>query len=117
MNGKRTLLPQTVEAITARHRTGMKDEILGPIADMGLGFCVNSNIYGRESVPYGFGRYASPRASGNAGYQSSIAFVDPDAGLVVVCIFNGTPGEGANQVRNRETNSAIYEDLGLTVAR
>ncbi len=112
-NGKRILLPQTVEAITARHRTGMKDEILGHVVDMGLGFYINSNIYGRESVPYGFGRYASPRTFGNAGYQSSIAFVNPDAGLVVVCIFNGTPGEEAHQIRNRETNSAIYEDLGL----
>ena len=113
-NGRRLLLPQTVEAITARHRAGMKDEILGHTVDMGLGFYVNSNIYGMESVPYGFGRYASPRAFGNAGYQSSIAFVDPDVGLVVVCIFNGTPGEDAHQVRNREANSAIYEDLGLT---
>lgn len=113
-NGTTILLPQTVEAITARHRTGLKDEVLGHIVDMGLGFYVNSNIYGSESVPYGFGRYASPRAFGNAGYQSSIAFVDPDAGLVVVCIFNGTPGEQAHQVRNRETNSAIYEDLGMT---
>ena len=113
-NGGRILLPQTVEAITARHRTGLKDEILGHVVDMGLGFYVNSNIYGRESVPYGFGRYASPGSFGNAGYQSSIAFVDPDASLVVVCIFNGTPGEEAHQVRNRETNSAIYEDLGLT---
>lgn len=111
--GKQLLLPQTVEAITARHRTGMKDEILGHIVDMGLGFYVNSNIYGKESVPYGFGRYAAPRTFGNAGYQSSIAFVDPDASLVVVCIFNGTPAELAHQVRNRETNSAIYEDLGL----
>ena len=112
-NGKRILLPETVEAIVARHRTGMKDEVLGHIVDMGLGFYVNSNIYGKESVPYGFGRYASPRTFGNAGYQSSIAFVDPDASLVVVCIFNGTPGEEAHQIRNRETNSAIYEDLGL----
>ncbi len=111
--GKQLLRPQTVEAITARHRTGMKDEILGHIVDMGLGFYVNSNIYGKDSVPYGFGRYAAPRTFGNAGYQSSIAFVDPDASLVVVCIFNGTPGERAHQVRNRETNSAIYEDLGL----
>lgn len=112
-NGGRLLLPQTVEAITARHRTGLKDEILGHIVDMGLGFYANSNIYGKESVPYGFGRYASPRTFGNAGYQSSIAFVDPDAKLVVVCIYNGTPGEGAHQSRNRETNSAVYEDLGI----
>ena len=90
----------------------MKDEVLGHIVDMGLGFYVNSNIYGKESVPYGFGRYASSRAFGNAGYQSSIAFVDAGASLVLVCIVNGTPGENAHQVRNRETNSAISEDLG-----
>ena len=53
------------------------------------------------------------RAFGNAGYQSSIAFVDPDAKLVVVCIFNGTPGDDVHQIRNREANSAIYKDLGM----
>ncbi len=113
LNGTRILLPQTVAAITARHRTGLEDEGFGHIIDMGLGFYVNSNLYGEESVPYGFGRHASMRAFGNAGYQSSIAFVDPDARLVVVCIFNGTPGDDVHQIRNREANSAIYEDLGL----
>jgi CubicO group peptidase (beta-lactamase class C family) len=111
--GRPLLTPQTVEALTARHRTGMYDITFKHIIDWGLGFIVNSAQYG-ESVPYGFGAHASPRAFGHGGNQSSMALVDPEYGLVVVVIFNGMPGEEAHQKRMRATLEAVYTDLGIT---
>jgi CubicO group peptidase (beta-lactamase class C family) len=111
--GRPLLTPQSVEAITARHRTGMYDITFKHIIDWGLGVIVNSAQYG-ESVPYGFGPYASPRTFGHGGNQSSIALADPENGLVIIVIFNGMPGEEVHQKRMRATLAAVYEDLGIT---
>jgi CubicO group peptidase (beta-lactamase class C family) len=110
--GRGIISPQTVEALTARHRAGVVDLTFKRVIDWGLGFIVNSEQYGADT-PYGFGPYASPRTFGHAGNQSSVGFADPDNGLVVVVIFNGMPGEAAHQERMRETLAAIYEDLGI----
>jgi CubicO group peptidase (beta-lactamase class C family) len=110
--GKPLLTPQSVEAISARHRAGMYDITFKHVIDWGLGVIVNSSQYG-ESVPYGFGPHASPRAFGHGGNQSSMTLVDPEYGLVVIVIFNGMPGEEAHQKRMRATLGAVYEDLGL----
>jgi CubicO group peptidase (beta-lactamase class C family) len=107
------LSPQTIEALTARHRTGMFDHTFSHVMDWGLGFIPNNNIYGAETVPYSYGRYASPRAFGHSGSQSSCAFADPEHGLVVAWVFNGMCGEERHNQRQREMNDAIYEDLGL----
>ena len=112
--GVRILSPQTVEALTARHRTGMMDETFGHVMDWGLGFIIDSNVYGAETVPYGYGLHSSPRTFGHSGYQSSAAFADPEHGLVVAVVCNGTPGEEQHQQRARALHTAIYEDLGLT---
>lgn len=112
--GDRVLLqPETVELFTARHRTALYDHTLQHVVDWGLGFTVNSNRYGSESVPYGFGRHAGEAAFGHSGAQSSVAFADPSFGLVVAVLFNGQPGEGRHQRRMREFLSALYESLGL----
>ena len=111
--GRRILLPQTVEALVARHRTGIKDVTFNHLMDWGLGFMVNSAIYGPDTVPYGFGAHASPRAYGHGGSQSSASFADPEHGLAVVVICDGMPGESAHQTRIRAILAAIYEDLGL----
>ncbi len=111
--GRPLLTPQSVEAISARHRSGIFDITFKHIIDWGLGVIVNSAQYG-ESVPYGFGPHASPRAFGHGGNQSSMALVDPEYGLVVIVIFNGMPGEEAHQKRVRATLGAVYEDLGIT---
>ncbi|HEY1922505.1 MAG TPA: serine hydrolase domain-containing protein, partial [Tepidisphaeraceae bacterium] len=110
--GRPLLNPQTIEAISARHRAGIYDITFKHIVDWGLGVIVNSAQYG-DSVPYGFGPHASPRAFGHGGNQSSMALVDPEYGLVVIVIFNGMPGEEAHQKRMRATLAAIYEDLGI----
>jgi CubicO group peptidase (beta-lactamase class C family) len=110
----RILLPQTVEALTARHRAGMMDQTFRHIMDWGLGFQLNSNQYGVDTVPYNFGPYASHRTFGHNGHQSAAAFADPERRLVVVIVGNGMPGEVVHDRRMREIHTSIYEELGLT---
>jgi CubicO group peptidase (beta-lactamase class C family) len=110
--GRPLLGPQTVEALTARHRAGVYDLTFKHIIDWGLGFIVNSTQYG-QSVPYGFGPRASPRAFGHGGNQSSMAMADPEYGVAVVVIFTGLPGEIAHQQRMTATLEAVYEDMGI----
>jgi CubicO group peptidase (beta-lactamase class C family) len=89
------------------------DQTFGHTLDYGLGFIVNSNRYGAETVPYGYGRYASEETFGHSGAQSSCAFADPKNHLVVAWAANGMPGERAHQQRQRALNDAIYEQLGV----
>jgi CubicO group peptidase (beta-lactamase class C family) len=81
--------------------------------DWGLGTIVNSNRYGVQTVPYGYGPLSSDRAFGHSGSQSSAAFADPDYGLVVAAMLNGMPGEPAHHRRMRAFLEALYRDLGL----
>lgn len=111
--GAGVLSPQTVEAMTARHRVNTLDKTFGAIIDWGLGFICNSLMYGRDDTPYQYGPHASPRTFGHSGNQSSAAFADPENALVAVVIFNGLVGESRHQPRIRATLAAIYEDLGL----
>jgi len=112
----RLLSPQTVEAATARHRVGMLDHTFRHVMDWGLGFILDSKRYGVETVPYGYGRLASPRTFGHSGYRSSVAFGDPEHRLAVALAMNGTPAETAHERRVRAVLDAIYEDLGLAPA-
>lgn len=112
--GVRILYPQTIEALTARHRAGIVDETYNHIIDWGLGFILNSNFYGADTVPYGYGLHASTRTYGHGGRQSSTVFCDPEYGLVAGVIFNGTPNEARHSRRVREFCTALYEDLNLT---
>lgn len=113
LNGSQILRPQTVEALVARHRAGMYDQTFKHVLDFGLGFVLNSNQYGVETVPYGYGPYASLRTFGHSGMQSSCAFADPENQLTVAIVFNGTPGEAAHDQRIRAVLTALYEELRL----
>jgi CubicO group peptidase (beta-lactamase class C family) len=104
LGGKRILSPQTVEAITARHRTGMTDLTFGIVLDWGLGFIIDAFLYGN---------YCSSRAFGHAGAQSSVGFCDPEYGLVVAMVLNGMPGPIPHNQRMLNLANAIYFDLGL----
>jgi len=112
LDGQRVLRPQTVEALTARHRTGMYDRSFQHVVDWGLGLVVNSYMYGTDT-PYQYGPHASPRTFGHGGFQSSAGCADPENKLVVAVVFNGCPGEAAHQERSKALFTAIYEDLGL----
>jgi CubicO group peptidase (beta-lactamase class C family) len=107
------LRAETVAAITSRQRVGQYDLTLGHIVDFGLGVIVDSNRYGVDTVPYGYGRYCSPRTFGHGGSQSSQGYCDPDHGLVVAYLFNGRPGEGQHQRRARAFNEALCRDVGI----
>ena len=109
----RILSPQTVDAMTARHRVGEFDLTLAHVVDFGLGVILDSNRYGIETVPYGYGRFCSPRTFGHGGAQSSQGWCDPEAGLVVAYFFNGRPGEAQHNRRARKFNEAVFADLGI----
>lgn len=111
--GERILTPQTVEALTARHRVGLYDHTFRHVMDWGLGFIVNSAIYDQPTLPYAYGPHASRRTYGHSGYRSSTAFADPEHRLVVALATNGTPADEAHLRRMEGLCAAIYEDLGL----
>jgi CubicO group peptidase (beta-lactamase class C family) len=113
LDGERLLTEATVEAATARHRAGLKDETFGAIIDWGLGIMVSSSQYLGRPAPYGYGNHASLRAFGHGGSQSSIAFADPEHDLAVALICNGLPGEPAHHRRTQPVLTSIYEALGL----
>ncbi len=100
----RILSPQTVAAMTARHRVGMFDETFQIPIDWGLGFIIESYIYGR---------HCSPRSFGHGGARSSAGFVDPEYGLVACVVTNGMPDDRRHYRRFSAISTAIYEDLGL----
>jgi CubicO group peptidase (beta-lactamase class C family) len=103
----------TVQQMMMRHRVNQFDQTLQHVVDFGLGVICSSNRHGLETVPYGFGRYASESAFGHGGSQCSMGFCDPQHGLVVAWSANGFCGEGQHQRRNRLINEAIYKDLAL----
>jgi CubicO group peptidase (beta-lactamase class C family) len=111
--GRRLLLPQTVDLFTSRQREGMVDATFKHVIDWGLGFILNSNRYGSETVPYGYGHHASPPTFGHSGNLSSTAFADPVHGLAVAVAFNGLPDNARHERRIRTVLDGIYEDLGL----
>ena len=114
--GVRVLKPETVALMTRRWREGKFDLTFQHKVDWGLGIIVDSNRYGANTVPYGFGPHSSDRTFGHGGAQSSCAFHDPEYDLTVAWAANGMPGEIVHRRRTRAVNAAIYEDLGLAQA-
>lgn len=104
LDGHRVLTPQTVEALTARHRVGLHDETFHAQLDWGLGFSIDA---------FAMGRHASPRAFGHGGALSAISFADPEHGLVAVVQTNGMCGNDDHYLRLDAVTTALYEDLGL----
>lgn len=105
------LQPATVHQMITRQRVGQFDQTLGHIIDFGLGVIVNSNRYGPDTVPYGYGRFASDETFGHGGAQSSQGYADPERQLVVAYVFNGRCGEPQHNRRCRQFNEALSRDL------
>ncbi len=110
----RLLTAPAVEALVARHRVGLFDETFRQRVDWGLGLALDSRHYGDGPALYGYGDHCSSRTFGHSGRQSSVAFADPEAGLVVAAAVNGMPGERRHEQRMRQFLGALYGDLGLT---
>ncbi len=113
LGGSPLLSAAAAEAVTARHRSGVKDRTFGAVLDWGLGVVVDAKIAGRQLVPYGFGAAASPRTFGHGGSQSSGLLCDPDVGLVAALACTGMCGDAAHSRRVHEVFTALYADLGL----
>jgi CubicO group peptidase (beta-lactamase class C family) len=117
LDGPRLIEPETIELLTAPQRVGMFDHTFHHTIDWGLGFIIDSKHHASAddaNIPYGYGPHASPRTFGHSGWQSTSAFADPDHGLVVAILCNGTPGEKPHYQRMHQVLGAVYEDLGLT---
>ncbi len=108
----RLLRPETAQEMTSRQRVGLFDETLQHAVDYGLGVIVDSQEYGSETVPYGFGTASSRETFGHGGSQCAIGFADPTRQRSVTLIANGRPGEGQHQRRFRELLAALERDLG-----
>lgn len=117
LDGARVLSPQTVAALTARHRVGMHDHTFGHVIDWGLGVICDSQHYGDPAIPYGFGPHASSRTFGHGGRESSVGFCDPERGVAASIVFDGMPGEARHDARLRAVTAALYEDLEPSLAR
>jgi CubicO group peptidase (beta-lactamase class C family) len=104
LDGVRILSPQTVAAISARHRTGLFDETFRCECDWGLGFAVDN---------FAMGRHASRRAFGHGGALSSYAFADPEHDVVVAIQTNGMCASDAHYQRLDDVMTALYLDLGI----
>lgn len=111
LDGRRLLSPEMVAEMTTRQRIGRFDQTLQHVMDFGWGFMIDSKQYGPKTVPYGFGSKCSHRAYGHGGSQSSVAFADPEHGLVVAYVANIRPGEAWHQRRHRELVDAVWDDL------
>jgi CubicO group peptidase (beta-lactamase class C family) len=109
--GARVLSPSSVELLSTPQRIGMFDETFKHVMDWSLGLILDSNRYGVDTVPYGFGKYSSPRTFGHGGSQSSVGFADPERKLVVAAVFAGMPGEQKHDARIRSFLAALYEDV------
>ncbi len=105
--GRRILDRTTVEVMTAVHRYGVPDVVLGNMKiPWGLGVQVAGGLTG------GVGR----RSFGHNGMASSRGMADPDAGLVIVFITNGLTDPLRNEQRMFEVVDGIYSALGEEVA-
>jgi CubicO group peptidase (beta-lactamase class C family) len=112
LDGARLLHAETVAEMTRPQRVGQFDLTLQHVMNFGLGFMLDSKRYGSTTVPYGFGSGCSEAAFGHGGSQSSLAFADPEHGLVVAYVANNRPGEPHHQRRHREIVEAIWGDIG-----
>jgi|SRR5262245_25412501 len=98
------LEPGTVEMMSAVHRQGLRDPVLGIAAPFGLGVAVD------------FTGGTGPRAFGHGGMASSRGLADLDFGLVMVVVCNGLPDPLAAERRMMEITDAVYTALGEDAA-
>jgi CubicO group peptidase (beta-lactamase class C family) len=112
--GRGVLSPAATAALTTPVAAeGTFDESLQRVVHWGLGVRINGPAAGGPSGAGEMGRHASTRSFGHGGFRSSLAFADPEHGLVLVLIANGLPDGGEHRKRVRTVAEAVYADLGV----
>lgn len=112
--GRGALSPASVAALTTPAAAdGVFDESLKRVVHWGLGLRINGPTADGLSGAAEMGRHASPGSFGHGGFRSSLAFADPEHGLVLVLIANGLPDGPEHRQRVRTVAEAVYADLGL----
>jgi CubicO group peptidase (beta-lactamase class C family) len=102
----RLLRLETLKLFTSPTRGLIADRTFGTPMDWGLGFMVK----GDPRAAYSFGPQASERAFGHGGQQTSIAFADPEKGIVLVAAYTTLPGERQHNGRMAELIVAAFAD-------
>ena len=90
--------PETVDLLTACHRSGVLDRIFLSSPPWGLGVQIAGSMSG--SIGY--------RAFGHSGMSSSRGLCDPVEGLVMVFISNGLANPIDNERRMTDITNAVY---------
>lgn len=101
----------SLQALVQPARLGKPDATFNHVVDFGFGVILNSNRHGADTVPYGFGTRAGPRAFGHGGARSSIAFADPDCGFTAAIFLNGRVPETEHQPRMRAILDLLRSEL------
>lgn len=105
LDGRRVLAAGTVAEFTRVHRPDAPTfKGKQAAAAWGLG------ISRQRAVG---GVHCSAQSFGHGGSLSSLAFCDPEKGVVAAFVCNGRPKQAQHAARVREVTAAIYEDLGL----
>ena len=102
--GPALLDPRTVETMTAVHRFGLKDVVLGLDRPWGLGVQVE------------FTGGTTRRVFGHGGMASSRGLADRELGLAIAVVTNGLADFLAAERRVAEVTDAVYAALGAGVA-
>jgi CubicO group peptidase (beta-lactamase class C family) len=97
VDGRRTLLPETVAAAT-RPRVRGPDQVILVQTAYGLGYMLPPTI----------GRTVGPAAFGHAGAGGSLAFVDPDAGFAFAYVMNDMRFDLTGDPRSESLVEATY---------
>jgi CubicO group peptidase (beta-lactamase class C family) len=104
-NGRKAVIGDVaLAALTATHRTGVVDEMFDDDWYWGLGFMVDRRAFAPE---------CSVRTFGHFGFQTSVVFADPVAGIVCAVVFNGMPGYELSTERKLQLIAAIYEEVEI----
>lgn len=102
--GPAVLDPKSVEMLSAVHRYGLKDGVLGLRIPWGLGVQVE------------FTGGTTRRVFGHGGMASSRGLADRECGLVIAVVANGLAGFADAERRMLEITDAVYAALGAAVA-
>ena len=102
--GPAVLDPRSVEVLSAVHRHGMKDGVLGRRLPWGLGVQVE------------FTGGTTRRVFGHGGMASSRGMADRECGVAIAVVTNGLPRFPAAERRMLEITDAVYTALGDDVA-